>query len=301
MSRIIAYIPTYSQTEAEPLERPYTRLSNDEIAAHFTDDKYRSKPSMYMDVIDSIINTRPDVKLVVADGRSTDSVRGGLIAHHYQANAEYDLMLYAGKKSQWWIFNDILAKYATEETEYFIYSSSDVIWQMDWVEEAIKAFEANPKLQILFPCVNRGDPNLPSQIATGPRDIDPIIPPYQPAARAKVLNAYVMIFRMDFLRTYGGYPTAWRNCFTESFLNYMCEAMGGEMRILPRGWCFHWGEGDKWTDGGSPYYYTEEKGVFDAIMNDVLMHKAMNLMSVDFLKKKLYRTDEKFNMEPAND
>lgn len=243
---------------------------------------------MYMDSIDSILNVRPDIKLVVGDGKSTESMRIEMRKHN-AASGGYDFIEYPDKKSQWLIFNDILEKFCTSETKYFIYSSSDIIWQMDWVTEAIKEFERNPKLQILFPCVNRGDPNLPCQIASGPRDLDPIFAPYQDHARAPVLNAYAMIFRMDFLRTYGGYPTIFRNCFTESFLAYMCDAMGGEMRLLPRGHLFHWGEGDKWVTPGSAYYYTEEKLIFQDIMNKLLMNKALNIMTVDFLKKTLYK------------
>lgn len=242
---------------------------------------------MYMDAIDSVLNTRPDTKLVVADGKSTESMRNELTKHHFANNAAYDIMLYADKKSQWWIFNDVLDKYATDETKYFVYTCSDIIWQMDWVGEAIKEFERNPKLQILFPCVNRGDPNLPCQIADGPRDLDPIFAPFQSYARAPCLNAYAMIFRMDFLREYGGYPTLFRNCFTESFLHYMCEAMGGEMRLMPRGWVYHYGEGDKWTGEGGFYNYTAEKLDFEEIMNRVLMHKALGKMTPEYLKKTL--------------
>ncbi len=202
--------------------------------------------------------------------------------------------------SQWVIFNDIIRKYTTPDTEYVAYSSSDVIWQMDWVEEAIKAFEKDPKLQILFPCVNNGDINLPCQIASGPRDLDPFPPPHQVAGRAPVLNAYVMIFRMDFFKTYGGYPDFFRNCFTESFLHYMCEAMGGELMLLPRGWCYHYGTGDLWNGTGSAYYYNEEKLTFDAVMNKVLMHKAMNIMNVEFFKKSLYKKGEEYGTAGNN-
>jgi len=199
---------------------------------------------MYMDAIDSILNIRKDIKLVVGDGRVTDSIRFEMKKHHLLSDAAYDIMMYEEPQSQWKIFNDIISTYVTEETRSFIY---------------------------------------------GPRDLDPVPPPFQTAARAPVLNAYVMIFRMDFLRTYGGYPTIFRNCFSESFLAYMCEAMGGEMRIMPRGHVFHYGEGDKWTTPGSAYYYTEEKLDFQGIMDNVLMHKAMRTMTVAYLKNKLYK------------
>lgn len=305
MSEILAYLPTYSpNTEADTnYPRPSTRLTNQQIVERLKGQSGTLKPWMYCDAIDSILNTRPDIHLVVGDGRSTDSIRAGLLAHNKESHletceltlhqqspvpAEYTLELYPEKMSQWIIFNDILNKYSTPETKYFVYTSSDVIWLMDWVAEAIKAFERDPKLQILFPCVNRGDPNLPCQIAPEPRDIPPIKPPFQQAARAPVLNAYAMIFRMDFLRAYGGYPTAYRNCYTESFLHYMCKAMGGEMRVLPRGWCFHWGEGDSWSGPGGYYNYSAEKCKFEAMMNDVQMAEAMGRMSVDFLKRTLY-------------
>lgn len=291
MSEIVCYLPTYSpNTEADTLySRPYTRLTDEDISERIRSDTSRLKPWLYFDAIDSILNIRPDIKLIVADARSTDSIRAGMQQHHLDNNAAYDIALYPDKMSQWLLFNDILRLYATSDTKYFIYTSSDIIWKMDWVAEAVKEFERNPKLQILFPCVNNGDPNLPCQIASGPCDLDPILPPFQDHARAPVLNAYAMIFRMDFLRTYDGYPTFFRNCFTESFLHYMCEAMGGEMRLMPRGWVFHHGEGDKWTENGSYYYYNEEKLIFQEVMNNVLMYKAMNAMTVDYLKKKLYK------------
>jgi hypothetical protein len=287
-------MPTYSPTtEADTIHsRPYTRLSNDEISARIASGFGHIKPWVYMDCIDSISNIRPDIKLVVGDGRSTESIRQEMSNHHLATEAKHDIMFYPDKMSQWVIFNDIIKTYCTEETKYFVYSSSDVIWTMDWIAEAIKEFDKDPKLQIIFPCVNRGDPNLPCQIASGPRDLDLINPPYQDVARARVLNAYAMIFRMDFLRTYDGYPTIFRNCFSESFLAYMCEAVGGEMKLMPRGWVHHYGEGDKWTTHGSAYYYTEEKMTFQSIMNFVLMHKAMKAMDVKFLKKALYKQVE---------
>ncbi len=281
-------MPTYSpHTEADMMwPRSYSRLSNQHIQERINSGKGTVKPWLYMDAVDSILNIRPDIKLVVADAKSTDSIRSEMKKH---CDGSYVLELYPEKMSQWLVFNDVLKNHATDDTKYFIYSSSDIIWHHDWVSEAIKEFEHNPKLQILFPCVNKGDPNLPCQIADGPRDLDPVAPPFQDHARAPCLNAYAMIFRMDFLRTYAGYPTFFRNCFTESFLHYMCEAMGGEMRLMPRGHVFHYGEGDKWTENGSFYYYNEEKLIFQEVMNNVLMYKAMNRMTVDYLRKKLYK------------
>ncbi len=288
MSEIVCYTPTYSPvTEADTeFTRPYTRLNNAEIQDRIDSGHGTVKPWMYMDSVDSILNVRPDIKLVVGDAKSTESIRLAMQKHH---DGSYILELFPEKMSQWLVFNEIFEKHADEDTKYFIYSSSDIIWHHDWVSEAIKEFEKNPKLQILFPCVSRGDVNLPCQVSSAPRDLDLISPPFQDHARAPVLNAYAMIFRMDFLRTYGGYPTIFRNCFTESFLHYMCEAMGGQMRLMPRGHVFHYGEGDKWTSPGSAYYYTEEKMEFQSVMNDVLMHKALNRMTVDYLKKKLYK------------
>lgn len=294
MSEIIAFMPTYSpDTEAVIAGlRPYIRATNQEIVARALDGVVRPKPSVYFDAIDSVLNTRPDIKLVVADGKSTESMRQELTKHHFANDAKYDIMLYAEKKSQWWIFNDIIEKYATSDTKYFVYTSSDVIWHMDWVGEAIREFERNPKLQILFPCVSRGDLNLPCQVAAGARDLDLIAPPHQSHARAPCLNAYVMIFRMDFLQTYGGYPDIFRNCFTESFLHYMCEAMGGQMRLMPRGHVLHYGEGDKWETPGSAYFYTEEALMFQTVMNGVLMHKALGRMTVPYLKETLYKKEK---------
>lgn len=291
MVSTICYIPIYGPTSKPNMDwpRPLTRLSNQEIKSRIESGRGNEKPWMYLDAIDSILNIRPDIKLIVGDGRVSDSLRDIVKKHHLANGAAYDIMMYDEPQSQWKIFNDIIKTYCADDTKYFIYSSSDIIWHMDWVGEAIKAFEANPKLQILFPLVNRGDPNLPCQIANQPHDIDPILPPFQGAARAPVLNAYAMIFRMDFLRAYGGYPNVFRNCFTESFLAYMCDAVGGEMRLLPRGHVHHYGEGDKWTTPGSAYYYTEERLLFQDVMNKVLMHKAMGRMNVEFLKKTLYK------------
>ena len=225
-------------------------------------------------------------------------MRAELAKHHREARVEaleaqwhghpdpgrYELMLYDGRESQWKLFNDVYAT-AGLETEYFVYTSSDVVWTMDWVREAIKAFEADPKVQILFPCVNRGDPNLPCQIAAGPRDLDLVEPPFQRAARAPVLNAYAMIFRMSFLKEYGGYPTVWKNCFTESFLHYMAEAAGGKMRLMPRGHVYHFSALDAWNGDGGWYGYNGEKASFDKIMDEVLAKRAKGEMTVSFLKE----------------
>lgn len=284
-------MPTYSPADESDTEhsRPHTRLGTQEIFERIASGYGKKKPWVYLDAIDSILNVRPDIHLVVGDGRSTDSIRTDLQKHHDISCGIYSLALYPEKMSQWLIFNDILNTHAKDDTKYFVYSSSDIIWKTDWVAEAIKEFDKNPKLQILFPCVSSGDANLPCQIAPGPRDIDTMFPPYQKAAKAHVLNAYAIIFRMDFLRTYGGYPTAFRNCFTESFLSYMCEAMGGEMRLLPRGWCYHHNGVDIWAETGkSYYYYNEEKFKFQTIMDEFLMYKAMNMATVDYLKKVLY-------------
>lgn len=302
MSEILCYVPTYSPHNESDTEFPrsYSRLSNEEIQLHrlsggsshivgnALQPVARLKPWVYMDAFDSILNTRPDIKLVVGDGRSTESIREDLKKHN-QANNDYVLELYPEKMSQWIIFNDILKKYATEDTKYFVYSSSDVIWCMDWVAEAIKEFERNPKAMILYPCVNNGDMNLPCQVAPGPRNIDAFLPPYQEAAKAPVINAYVMIFRMEFLKFWGGYPTLFRNCYTESFIHHLTTAMGGEQRVLPRGWCFHWGTVDIWQENGSYYHYNEEIALFQDTMNRVKMFDGMGMMTPEFLKKTLWK------------
>ncbi len=290
MPKIICYVPTYSPVdEAQPLNRPYTRLSQQEIKQRLHDPANRTKPGMYMDAIDSILNIRPDIELVVADGRSTESIRTELGKHQHHTDSGHFLNLYPERMSQWAIFNDIYNSHDRKNYDYFVYSSSDVIWTMDWVEEAIQAFGRNPKLQILFPLVSNGDTNIPCQTALYPRDEDPVKPPYDHHGKAPVLNAYVMIFRMDFLREYGGYPDIFRNCFTESFLHYMCQAMGGEMRLLPRGWCWHWSLGDKWEENGSHYYFNQEFSLFQNIMGKVQMAYGAGIMTPAFLKKILYK------------
>lgn len=292
MSEILAYMPTYApDTEACTGEaRPYTRLTHPQIAERVNRLQYlsRLRPWMYMDVIDSIVNVRPDIELVVADARSTNSMRDQLSLHQ-KASGGYALALYSDKASQWWLMNDVVARHATPNTKYVIYTSSDILWTMDWVAEALKEFDKDPTLQILFPCVSSGDDHfLPCQVAPGPQDTGLIDPPYQDAARAPVLNGYVFIMRREFLEMYGGYPTVFRNCFTESFLYYMCEAMGGRMRLMPRGWCYHHNGGDAWTGPGGSYHYTAEKPLFDEIMDKVQEARAGNRMSVSFLKGLLY-------------
>lgn len=291
MNEILCYMPTYSPNhEAEKrYARPYTRISNEEISERIRlkGSGARCKPWVYMDCIDAVLNTRPDIKLVVADGRSTDSIRTELTVHQ-KMDGNYDLSLYDKKLSQWVIFNDIIKDYSKLETKYFVYTSSDIIWPMDWVGEAIKAFEKDPTLMILFPLVSSGDPVLPCQVAEGPRDDEPFEPPYQDAARAPVLNAYAMIFRMDFLRFWQGYPTIFRNCFTESFLWYLCKAVGGKMGVLPRGWCYHHNGVDEWTGAGGSYHYLEEKSTFDRIMDAVQEAESKGELTPQFLRDILW-------------
>ena len=285
MSEILCYMPTYSPTtEAVSPVRPYTRETNSSISKRLRRQS-RVKPSVYMDAIDSVLNNPTPVRLVVADGRSTESMRAELGKHH--AHGGYELLLYENRESQWKLFNDVYAL-ATPETEYMIYSSSDVVWVMDWVAEAVKAFEADPKVQILFPCVNRGDTNLPCQIAAGVRDLEPFEPPFQRAARAPVLNMYAAIFRMSFLRAYGGYMTRFKNCFTESFLFYMCEALGGTMKVLPRGHVYHYSALDAHGSGGDWYNYGTEKPEFAPVMDKLLAARAKGEMDVAFLKELLF-------------
>jgi hypothetical protein len=246
-----------------------------------------------MDSIDSIVNLRPDIKLVVGDARSSDIVRGKLAQHHQNAGG-YELAFYPEKMSQWVLMNDIMRRYATEETKYIVYTSSDIIWITDWVAEAIKEFDSDPALQILFPTVSHGDAAIPIQLAAGPKDRDLIDPADymdcigMAAARAPCLNAYAIVFRAGFFKKYGGYPTIYRNCFTESFLYYMAEAMGGKMRLMPRGWVFHHNGIDHWIGEGGHYHYTAEKPTFDKMMDEVQRARAENRMTVEFLKGILY-------------
>lgn len=288
MSKIVCYVPTFCPDLEASIRapRPYNRLTQEQIRARWS-RHYRHRPSLYLDCIDSIMNTRPDIRLIVADGRSTDSIRAG-IKKHREVNNDYELLEFSQKMSQWRIFNYIIDNFTTPETEYFVYSGSDVCWYgNDWVGEAIKEFEKDPALQIIFPCVSRGDPNLPMQITPEPVDVDLIEPPWQDAAIARVLNSYAMIFRMEFLRFYGGYPAAYSNCYTESFLDYMCEAMGGKMRLMPRGWVHHFSAVDAWTGEGGYYNYNAEKGKFLEMMTTLQRTRADGKMTVDFLKNLL--------------
>lgn len=293
MSKIIAYMPTFcpNNEATHQYPRPYERMSNVEIEQRINalGSNSRERPYVYFDAIDTVLNTRPDVKLIVADARSTESIRAGLRKHNEASNGAYALAFYEEKLSQWLLLNDIWKRFATEETEYFVYTSSDILFGPDWIAEAIKEFEKDPALQIVFPCVQSGDPNLPCQVAPGARDLDMIEPPYQHAARAPVLNSYAWICRTEFLKTYGGYPTIYDNCFSESYIYYMCEAMGGKMRLAPRSWCFHHSGVDAWTGEGGMYNYIREKPIFDKMMDEVQTARMNGKMDINFLKGILYK------------
>ena len=288
-------MPVYSpnQEASHQNTRPYSRMSNADIEKRMNNigDGSREKPWVYMDAIDTVLNVRPDIKLVVADARSTESIREELKKHSDAGGGKYTLAFYPEKMSQWILLNDVWKRFGSSNTEYFVYTSSDILWGPDWIAEAVREFEKDPTLQIIFPCVQSGDPNLPSQIAPGARDMDMFEPPYQHAARAPVMNAYAMIFRIDFLKTYDGYPTIFRNCFTESFLFYLCEAMGGKIRLMPRGWCYHANGIDAWRDETGYYGYDSEKEAFERIMTEVQEARMEGKMTPEFLKKVLYKHD----------
>lgn len=294
MPEILAYMPTFSPaTEATSNNRrPYERLPQHEIVKRINELQImsREKPWLYMDCIDSILNTRPDIELVVADARSTDSIRDEMHKHYVAGGGKYHLGLYPEKLSQWEVFNDVMHRHMTDETKYVVYTSSDIVWGMDWVGEAVKEFERDAALMIIFPTVSSGDFEfLPCQVRPGPVDEPLMDPPYQDAARAPVLNAYAMIFRADFFRAYGGYMTAYRNCFTESFLYYQCEAMGWKMRLMPRGWLFHHNAGDAWASSeGGHYHYLAEKPKFDVMMDAVQVARVEGRMTHAFLREVLY-------------
>ena len=179
MAEILAFLPTYSpDTEATNVfPRPYERQTQEQIAGRINAllSHSREKPWVYMDVIDSVLNTNPDIDLVVADARSTDSIRTELHKHQV-VSGKYSLALYPEKMSQWAVFNDVWKRHATEETKYFVYTSSDIIFTHDWIAEAVKEFEKYPALMIVFPTVSSGDPAMPLQVATGPMDMDLIDP-----------------------------------------------------------------------------------------------------------------------------
>lgn len=298
---ILAFLPTYAPDAGteDGCNRPLIRLTNEQIAQRINvlGQKSRARPYIYMDCIDSVVNTRPDVDLVVADARSSDVVRESLSIHHKQAGG-YQLAFYPEKMSQWALLNDILVRHATDDTKYFVYTSSDIVWAMDWVGEAIREFEKDPSLQIIFPTVNSGDIAIPVQLASGPKDVGLIDPadhmdcPGMAAARAPCLNAYAIIFRMDFFRKYGGYPDIFRNCFTESFLYYLAQAMDGKMRLCPRAWCYHHNGVDVWIGEGGFYHYGAEKHTFDRIMDEVQTAKDENRITVEFLKGILWKKNQ---------
>lgn len=298
-SKFLVFMPTYAP-ETEAVEevpggnRSYSRCSNEEIINRVNTKGIlaRLRPWVYMDCVDSILNIRQDVDLVVADARSTNSIRRHMAKHQAASigldHAGYDLALFENKESQWKALNKILEIQLQPHHEFLVYTSSDVVWVMDWVAEAEKEFAKDPSLQIIFPCVSSGDPNLPCQIAQGARDLPLLDPPYQQAARAPVLNGYAFIMRTEFLRRYGGYPTIFRNCYTESFLYYMCEAYGGKMRLMPRGWVYHFGAMDAHEGDGGKYNHLGEFPVFERVMNEVQAARSEGRATVDFLRSQLY-------------
>ncbi len=286
MSRIVTYMPTYSPDDGVSSEarRPVKRLKVPEIVGRLK-KQFAYRPWAYLDAIDSILNVGGDNQLVVVDGKSTESIREVLKSHNTECYRQYELKLYPQKLSQWRIFNDVFNQYCKEDTEYFVYTSSDIIWVDNWVEKAIEEFEKFPQVQILFPTLSSACTNdTPWQMAPGAVDED--------SFEKELCNAYVMIFRMDFLKKYGGYPNVFRNCFTESFLYDMCREMGGEMRVFPRGWCYHHGAMDKWkmkTDQGITYYnFSNDKPRFDKIQYAIEKHKKVGTFSSDVLKELLY-------------
>ncbi len=300
MTKVVAYLPTFAPDAGEENghARPLVRINMDQIADRINTlgVRSRTRPWVYLDAIDSIVNQNPDIELVVADAKSSDIIRTKMAIHHKQSGG-YQLAFYPEKLSQWVVFNDILARHAKEDTEYFVYTSSDIIWAMDWVGEAIKEFDKDPNLQILFPMVNAGDLAMPLQLAPGPCDMELIDPADHmnslgvEAARAPCLNMYAAIFRIDFLKKYDGYPTLFSNCFTESFLYYLCEAMGGKMRLAPRCWSYHHNGIDIHGVGtaAGAYNYHTEKPVFDEVMDQVQYARSMNIMTPEFLKNLLWK------------
>lgn len=301
-ANVLIYMPTYAPDTESVLEAPGARgperLTNPAIAERINRWGFlsRIRPHSYWDAIDSVVNTVPEARLVVADARSTDSMRAALTSHYSLDPAAYRLELYPARQSQWTLFNDVMRLHMTPGIRYIVYTSSDIIWPEDWLAKALTEFEADPRLQILFPMVNSGDPVLPCQVAPGPRDL-PLIDPASPecmdcegmrAARAPCLNMYAAVFRREFFKTYGGYMTAFRNCHSESFLYYQCEAMGGKMRLSPGSWLYHHNGIDAWTGEGGSYNYTAEHPRFHPMMDEVQVARAAGAMNVDFLRRMLY-------------
>lgn len=294
MVRLVTYMPTYSpDAEAEPdvTQRTAGRLSNAQITDRLTrlQWKTRARPWCYMDAIDTVVNTRPDAGLQVVDAASAASVKSLLIEHSSERDSgHYRFISRPDKESQWKLLNDVLVS-DDFSSDFFIYTSSDVLWLDDWVSKALEEFDRDPNLLLLFPTVSDGDRAAPWQIAPGPVDQNPFEPPFQAAARAPVCNAYAFMARMDLFKAYGGYPTLFRNCFTESFLSYLCEALGGTMKVAPRCWAFHHNGVDKWTGPSGTYAYESEKAKFDGVMDRVQDARIRGKMTKEFLKEVLWK------------
>lgn len=291
--KILAFMPTYSPFNEASHEgrRGYERLAQPEVLSR-CGRAYSHKPWVYLDAIDSVRNIRPDIVLTVNDSRSTDSIRNHLDCHN-RTPGGYRLVLGRERRGQWDLLNECIDG---EDFDYVVYTSSDIIWKEDWVEEAIKEFKKDSRCMIIFPTVSAGaDVDVPDQIATGVKDVDAYeVKPVGASGREVTayarsipcLNMYAAIFRAEFFKTYGGYPNVFRNCFTETFLPLLCKAMGGNMKVMPRGNCYHHNGVDRWQEGGTWYNFGKEQGVFLEKIKKYMAQEER--VDVGFMKELLY-------------
>ena len=208
-------------------------------------------PWTYLDAIDSIFHVlSTDVHLVVADFRSSDAFRAVLLEHQRAIGApNYELWFSDKPESPWVAMNKvILDKFKDGTFNYFIHTTSDLLWtQRGWLRECILEMNRDADCLITYPTVSTVAANVAYQGASLPEDKDPFT--------VSLANAYCRIFHRDFLAAYGyRYPDVFRNCYTETFLPLMLDALGKTQKIVPRANCAHCEGLDIWAaEDGTTY------------------------------------------------
>lgn len=292
---VLVFMPTYApdKTEIGQAPRPLSPLGPTQLRERCLAETLGS-PWIYLDAIDSIKHVLgANVRLVVADFRSSEEVRNVLLDHQRKAGMpNYELWFADEKDSQWKAFNLVLADKLGKKPalKYVVYTSSDIIWwQKSFLSECWLEFRKDFDAQILYPTVVRAENDVPHQQASLPRDKD--------AFAFDLCNAYIAVYRADFFRAFDGkYPDIFRNCFTESFLPMMLRALGAKQKIVPRANCWHNKNADMWNDPAQgTYAYLKEHPVFTATWEKLRAHKAAHPWDVSvipFLKNLLFKNKE---------
>lgn len=212
--------------------------------------QYQS-PWTYLDAIDSVFHVlSTHANLVVADFRSSDAFREVLLEHQRGLNApNYELWFSDAPESPWVALNAVLLnKFMNGTFSYFIHTTSDLIWsQRGWLRECILEMNRDQDCLITYPTVTTAAANVAYQAAPLPEDKDPFT--------VSLANAYCRIFHRDFFAAYGyRYPDIFRNCYTETFLPFMLDALGKTQKMVPRANCAHCEGLDIWeAEDGTTY------------------------------------------------